>query len=192
MPVLQHMVDQASMTPHAVYLHLLNVAGQLTFQGTDDPATLPGHSPAPRTFRSCSGASTPCSRGGDLPAPAWAREEGQGHFLGWLKDERVTRSAYVLLGSSEPPGSRWWPTFPVDEDRVARRDHTTKTATTGVPLKVTAGAWQIRLTGGGVLLPSLKDAFWRRPRPSRTSPSIFRPFDTDQTQVELFVVPHPP
>lgn len=203
MPVLQHMADQASMTPHAVYLHLLNVAGQLsTFQGTDDPATLPKFTftSLRTTFQELFERINTMLRSVAISQAinVELQKRAKGMFLGWLNDERVPRSAFVLLGiKSELPEQQVVADIP-RLTKIASRDeitHLLKTATTGVPLKATARPPpQISVRPGVVYFYlSLKDAFWKKALAEQNIAIYLpAPFDTDQTQVELFVVPHPP
>ena len=201
LPVLQHMVDQLSMTPHAVYLHLLGVAGQLsTFQGSDDPATLPkfGFTTLRSTFQELfDRISTMLKSVAISPAITVAMERrAKGMFLGFLSDERVSRSAYVLLGiKSELPEQQVVSDIP-RLTKIASRDeitHLLKTATTGVPLKVTLRPPpQISVRPGVVYFYlSLKDPFWKKALAEQNiAVYLPTPFDTEQTQVELYVIPH--
>jgi type VI secretion system protein ImpJ len=197
------MVDQASMTPHAVYLHLLNVAGQLsTFQGTDDPATLPKFAFASlrTTFQELFDRINVMLRSVAIsPALTVALERrAKGMFLGRLDDERITRSAYVLLGvKSEMPEQQVVSDVPRLTKIASREEitHLLKTATTGVPLKATVRPPpQISVKPGIVYFYlSLKDPFWKKAL-SEQNIAVYlpAPFDTEQTNVELYVVPHPP
>lgn len=203
MPVLQHMVDQVSMTPHAVYLHLLSVAGQLsTFQGTEDPATFPkfNFTSLRSTFQDLFDRIHTMLRSvaisSAFPVPLERRAKGM--FLGWLSDERAARPAYVLLGvKSELPEQQVTNDVP-RLTKIASRDeitHLLKTATTGVPLRATVRPPpQISVRPGVVYFYlSLKDPFWKKALAEQNiAVYLPAPFDTEQTQVELFVIPHSP
>lgn len=201
MPVLQHLVDQPVMAPHAVYLFLLSMAGELsTFQGADDPATLPKfnfnalRSTFEELFNRINTMLRSVAIAQALPIPLERRAKGM--FLGFLTDERFSRCAYVLLAvKSELPEQQ------VVEDvprltKIASREEITnllKAATTGVPLKVTfRPPPQIPVRPGVVYFYlSLKDQFWKKAIAEQNiAVYLPAPFDTDQTQVELFAIPH--
>jgi type VI secretion system protein ImpJ len=82
--------------------------------------------------------------------------------------------------------------------KIASRDeitHLLKTATTGVPLKPTYRPPAQVAVRPGVLYfyLTLKDPFWRKAVAEQNiAVYLPTPFDTDQTQVELLAVPHPP
>lgn len=201
MPVLQHLVDQASMTPHAVYVHLLGVAGQLsTFEGTDDPATLPKfnftalRSTFEELFNRINTMLRSVAIAQALPIPLERRANGM--FLAWLSDERYTRCAYVLLAiKSEVPEQQVVNDIP-RLAKIASREEITnllKAATPGVPLKVTyRPPAQISVRPGVVYFYlSLKDPFWKKAvTEQNVAVYLPAPFDTEQTQVELLAVPH--
>lgn len=203
MPVLQHLVDQPSMPPHAVYLYLLSMAGELsTFQGTDDPATLPKfnfialRSTFEELFNRINTMLRSVAIAQALPIPLERRAKGM--FLGFLTDERLTRCAYVLLAvKSEVPEQQVVNDVP-RLTKIASREEITsllKAATTGVPLKVTfRPPAQIPVRPGVVYFYlSLKDAFWKKAIAEQNiAVYLPAPFDTDQTEVELLAIPHSP
>lgn len=202
LPMLQHVVDQGSMSPHEVYLLLLNVAGQLsTFQGTDDPATLPkfAFGALRSTFEDLFGRIHVMLRSvaiaPALPIPLERRAKGM--FLGWLSDERFSRIAYVLLAVKSELSEQQVVTDIPRLTKIASRDeitHLLKTATPGVALKVTyRPPPQLPVQPGVVYFYlTLKDQFWKKILAEQNLAIYLpAPFDTEQTKIELFAVPHP-
>jgi type VI secretion system protein ImpJ len=203
MPVLQHLVDQPSSSPHEVYLFLLGVAGQLsTFQGTDDPATLPrfNFTALRSTFEELFNRINTMLRSVAIaPAlPIALERRAKGMYLGFLTDERFSRCAYVLLAVRSEVAEQQVVNDVPRLTKIASREEITnllKAATPGVPLKVTfRPPAQIPVRPGVVYFYlSLKDPFWKKAVAEQNiAVYLPAPFDTEQTQVELLAIPHSP
>jgi type VI secretion system protein ImpJ len=201
MPVLQHLVDQSSLSPHQVYVYLLNLAGQLsTFEGSDDPATLPKfnftalRSTFEELFNRIAAMLRSVAIAQALSIPLERR--GKGMYLGWLSDERYARSAYVLLAVKSDVAEKQ-----VVEDiprltKIASRQEMTnlvRVATPGVPLAVTfRPPPQVAVRPGVVYFHlSLKDNFWKKAiAEQNVAVYLPAPFDSESTHIELLAIPH--
>lgn len=199
-PVMNHMVDAADLSPRAAYLMLCQFAGQLaTFSADEDPSTLPKfvYTNLRGTFEELFARITALLQATVkehyLSLALDTRDDGV-HF-GKLDDEALVRCEKFLISVKSHIAEHEVATQLPRLAKIASWEDINgilQSATPGVPAEVTyRPPPEIPIRAGLVYFTlSVENAYWRNIINDRTF-SIYlpHPFDPKQTSVELLAVP---
>jgi len=199
-PFLKHVVDAGTLLPHEVYLHLIQLAGQLcSFVSDVDPAELPAFQfiNLRATFEPLFATIQRLLRWVALEQylTVEMRPEQGRLYRGKLEDDRLDRCAQFLLAvRSALPEKTVADQLPklAKMASASEIEGIVQAAAPGVPLEVTyRPPAEVPVQPGIVYFSlSLGDAYWRKAMRERLIALYLpQPFDIEQTSVELIAIP---
>jgi type VI secretion system protein ImpJ len=200
-PLLNYGSTNGEISPHLLYIVLMQVAGQLaTFSPDIDPSKLPiyAHTDLRTTFEELFARVTALLRTTVketyLTVPI---ETAQGIHFGKLDDERLVRApTFVLLVRSDLPEEQLAQRLP-GLCKIASRNqlpYIMRSATPGVPIQVThRPPTEIPVRPGVTYFTlTLQNEHWRQVMEERNLAIYLPPpFDPAHVKVELLAVPRP-
>jgi type VI secretion system protein ImpJ len=198
-PLLKHVAEVGAISPHATYLMLIQLGGQLTTFSMDaDPSQLPSflfhdlRATYEELLARVTGLLHSTLRARHVPVPLEAK---QGIFFGRLDDERAAGcQQFVLAIRSDVPESKIIESLPKLSKIAAwsQIEHIIRSATPGVPLQAShRPPPEIPVRAGTVYFSLyLNDAYWQTIAREKTiAIALPPPFDPSRTKVELMGVP---
>jgi type VI secretion system protein ImpJ len=200
-PVLTELSRAGDLGPKALYLFLVQVAGQLaTFSADEDPSKFPVfvytdlRSTFEEVFARITALLQATARAGHLPVPL---EVSQGLHIGKLSDQHIGRcQQYVLAVRSELPEEQITQRLP-GFCKIASYNqlpYILRAASPGVPLRVThRPPPEVPIRPGVVyFMLEVQSEYWK-PVLEERSISIYlpSPFDPARVKLELYGIPRP-
>ncbi|MEC7519374.1 MAG: type VI secretion system baseplate subunit TssK [Myxococcota bacterium] len=200
MPVLNHLVDMPEVPPRTAYMWMLSLAGQLaTFSADFDPAALPkfNYNDLRSTFEPLFARITELLQATVKEHYVSMMLDGRedGMYLGQMTDDRIIGCAKYLVGVRAPIG----------EQEIAQKlpmlckmaswgdiNSILSAATPGAAVEVTyRPPPEIPVKAGVVyFVVSTENNYWRNVVTDRQiAVYLPRPFDPQQTKVELLGIP---
>jgi len=198
-PVMNYAATNGEISPHQLYLLLMQVAGQLaTFALDIDPSKLPifQHLDLRATFEElfarCTQLLRTTIREAYLSVPI---ETSQGIHVGRLDDDRFLRAnQYVLAVRSDIPEDQLGQRLP-GLTKISSRNALPailRSATPGVPIQIThRPPSEIPVKGGTTyFMLNLQNEHWRQVLEERTVALYMPPpFDPSKVKIELLAIP---
>lgn len=199
-PVLTHLAETGDASPHAAYLLLSQLAGQLaTFDLTADPTAFPrfAFNDLRSTYEELLGRITALLRSTVaehfVSIPLKASDNGM--HTGALEDERISQcDRFFIAVKTDMPEQQVAARLPQLSKIASQRDiqNILTAATPGAPVEVTyRPPPEIPAKAGHVYFAIATDnAYWRNIKSERRVAVYLPPFfEPSQTQVELMGVP---
>jgi type VI secretion system protein ImpJ len=198
-PLLKHVAEVGAISPHAAYLILIQLAGQLMSFSTDaDPSQLPAflyhdlRSTFEELLARATGLLHSVLQRRHMPVPL---EVKQGIFFGRLDDERAAGCReFVLAVRSDTPESETTGRLPKLSKIAAwsQIEYIMRSAVPGVPLQpIPRPPAEIPVRAGTVYFSLyMNDAYWQTIAREKTiAIALPPPYDPSRTRIELMGVP---
>lgn len=199
-PVLSHLAETGDASPHAAYLLLCQLAGQLTtFDASADPTAFPrfAFTDLRSTYEELFGRITALLRAtvSEHYVSIPLRANDSGMHLGALEDERVSQcDRFFIAVKTDMPEQHVAARLPQLSKIASQRDiqNILTAATPGAPVEVAyRPPPEIPVKAGHVYFSIATDnAYWRNIKVERRVAVYLPPFfDPSQTQVEMMGIP---